>query len=165
MNKTIILCQDEYEAQKLSNFIFNKDGRDTFISEILNVVGNEIIVSLKDKSAHSIIVKDNQEVETFVDFIQSVIEKEHKILDVKIPGGASELSQVICAVGLCQNLGALRALASEGIQRGHMGLHARNLAVQAGAKDGEIDKVAEMLKRSGTVRADVAEKFLSEIRE
>ena len=88
-----------------------------------------------------------------------------KILDVKIPGGASELSQVICAVGLCQNLGALRALASEGIQRGHMGLHARNLAVQAGAKGGEIDKVAEMLKRSGTVRADVAEKFLSEVRE
>ena len=88
-----------------------------------------------------------------------------KILDVKIPGGAAELSQVICAVGLCQNLGALRALASEGIQRGHMGLHARNLAVQAGAEGREIDKVAEMLKRSGTVRADVAEKFLSEIRE
>ncbi len=88
-----------------------------------------------------------------------------KILDVKIPGGASELSQIICAVGLCQNLGALRALASEGIQRGHMGLHARNLAVQAGAKQSEIDKVAEMLKHSGTVRADVAEKFLSEIRE
>ena len=88
-----------------------------------------------------------------------------KILDVKIPGGASELSQVICAVGLCQNLGALRALASEGIQRGHMGLHARNLAVQTGAKNEEIDKVAEMLKRSGTVRADVAEKFLSEIRK
>ena len=88
-----------------------------------------------------------------------------KILDVKIPGGAAELSQVICAVGLCQNLGALRALASEGIQRGHMGLHARNLAVQAGAEGREIDKVAEMLKRSGTVRADVAEKFLSEIRD
>lgn len=87
-----------------------------------------------------------------------------KILGVKIPGGASELSQIICAVGLCQNLGALRALASEGIQRGHMGLHARNLAVQAGAKDNEIDKVAEMLKQSGTVRADVAEKFLSELR-
>jgi hydroxymethylglutaryl-CoA reductase len=87
-----------------------------------------------------------------------------KILGVKIPGGASELSQIICAVGLCQNLGALRALASEGIQRGHMGLHARNLAVQAGAKDNEIDEVAEMLKQSGTVRADVAEKFLSELR-
>ncbi len=69
----------------------NKDGKDTFISEILNVVGNEIIVSLKDKSAHSIIVKDNQEVETFVDFIQSVIEKEHKILDVKILENSIEI--------------------------------------------------------------------------
>ena len=88
-----------------------------------------------------------------------------KLLDVKIPGGAAELSQIICAVGLCQNLGALRDLAYELIQRGHMGLHARNLAVHAGAKNDEIDKVAEMLKRSGTVRADVAEKFLSEIRE
>ena len=88
-----------------------------------------------------------------------------KILGVSIPGGAAELSQIICAVGLCQNLGALRALASEGIQRGHMGLHARNLAVQAGAKKEEIDKLAEMLKRSGKVRADMAEKFLAEIRE
>tara|TARA_B100001079_G_scaffold28258_1_gene21437 strand:- start:359 stop:643 length:285 start_codon:yes stop_codon:yes gene_type:complete len=91
LNKTIVLCQDKYEAQKLSNFIFNKDGKDTFISEILNVVDNEIIVSLKDKSAHSIIVKDNQEVETFVDFIQSVIEKEHKILDVKILENSVEI--------------------------------------------------------------------------
>ena len=91
LNKTIILCQDKYEAQKLSNFIFNKDGKDTFISEILNVVGNEIIVSLKDKSAHSIIVKDNQEVETFIDFIQSVIEKEHKILDAKILENSVEI--------------------------------------------------------------------------
>ena len=88
-----------------------------------------------------------------------------KILDVAIPGGAEELAQVICAVGLCQNLGALRALASEGIQRGHMGLHARNLAVQAGAEKNEIDNLAEMLKRSGKVRADMAEKFLAEIRE
>ena len=88
-----------------------------------------------------------------------------KILDVKIPGGAAELSQVICAVGLCQNLGALRALASEGIQRGHMGLHARNLAVQAGAKGKEIDVLAEKLKQSGKVRADIAEKLLTEIRK
>ena len=46
-----------------------------------------------------------------------------------------------------------------------MGLHARNLAVQAGAEKSEIDELAEMLKRSGKVRADMAEKFLSEIRE
>ena len=88
-----------------------------------------------------------------------------KILDVKIPGGAAELSQVICAVGLCQNLGALRALASEGIQRGHMGLHARNLAVQVGATGKEIDIVAEKLKQSGKVRADIAEEILSNIRK
>jgi len=88
-----------------------------------------------------------------------------KILNLEIPGGAAVLSQIICSVGLCQNLGALRALASEGIQRGHMGLHARNLAVQAGAGKDEINELAEMLKRSGKVRADMAEKFLKEIRE
>tara|TARA_Y100001970_G_scaffold146506_2_gene179893 strand:- start:6881 stop:8155 length:1275 start_codon:yes stop_codon:yes gene_type:complete len=88
-----------------------------------------------------------------------------KILDVKIPGGAAELSQVICAVGLCQNLGALRALASEGIQRGHMGLHARNLAVQVGAEGKEIDIVAERLKQAGKVRVDKAEEILLEIRK
>ncbi len=88
-----------------------------------------------------------------------------KILDLQIPGGASVLSQIICSVGLCQNLGALRALASEGIQRGHMGLHARNLAVQAGANENEIDILAEKLKVSGKVRADIAEKLLKEMRK
>ena len=75
-----------------------------------------------------------------------------------------ELAGIIAAVGLCQNLGALRALASEGIQRGHMGLHARNLAVAAGAEEGEIEAVAERLKREGKVRADLAAQFLEELR-
>ena len=88
-----------------------------------------------------------------------------KIMGLKIPGGAEKLSQVICAVGLCQNLGALRALASEGIQRGHMGLHARNLAIQVGASDKEIDEVSERMKREGKVRADVAEVYLKELRD
>tara|TARA_B100000029_G_scaffold52123_1_gene47392 strand:+ start:624 stop:1898 length:1275 start_codon:yes stop_codon:yes gene_type:complete len=88
-----------------------------------------------------------------------------KILGLEIPGGAEKLSQIICAVGLCQNLGALRALASEGIQRGHMGLHARNLAIQVGAKDDEIGKVSERMKREGKVRADMAEAYLKELRE
>ena len=55
-----------------------------------------------------------------------------KILDVK---SANEFAEVLAAVGLAQNLGALRALANEGIQRGHMSLHARNIAITAGAKD------------------------------
>ena len=88
-----------------------------------------------------------------------------KILGLEIPGGAEKLSQIICAVGLCQNLGALRALASEGIQRGHMGLHARNLAIQVGAEGEEINKVSERMKRDGKVRADIAEKYLKELRE
>ena len=88
-----------------------------------------------------------------------------KMMGLEIPGGAEKLAGIIAAVGLCQNLGALRALASEGIQRGHMGLHARNLAVAAGAEDSEIDAVAERLKREGKVRADLAEQFLKELRE
>jgi hydroxymethylglutaryl-CoA reductase len=88
-----------------------------------------------------------------------------KMMGLEIPGGAEQLAGIIAAVGLCQNLGALRALASEGIQRGHMGLHARNLAVAAGAEDSEIDAVAERLKREGKVRADLAEQFLKELRE
>ena len=84
MNEILILCEDKYEAQKLSGFIFSKDGKEPFISEILNVVDNEIVISLKDKSAHSVLLKDDQQVEVFVDFIQSVIEKEDKILKVSI---------------------------------------------------------------------------------
>jgi hypothetical protein len=79
-----IVCLDKYEAEKLANLIFIKDGQETFITEILNVVENEIVVLLKDKSAHSILFKDNKEVESFADFIQSVIEKQHKITDTVI---------------------------------------------------------------------------------
>ena len=84
MNEILILCEDKYEAQKLSGFIFSKNGKEPFISEILNVVDNEIVISLKDKSAHSVLLKDDHQVEAFVDFIQSVIEKEDKILKMSI---------------------------------------------------------------------------------
>ncbi len=55
---------------------------ETYITEILNVIENEIIVSVKDKSAHSVILKDNNQVINFADFIQSVLEKKHRIIDV-----------------------------------------------------------------------------------
>ena len=84
--KRKITCQDKYEAQKLASLIFIKDGKETFINEILNVVDNEIVVMLKDKSAHSVLLKDNSQVETFADFIQSVIEKKHKISDILTSG-------------------------------------------------------------------------------
>ena len=77
---------------------------------------------------------------------------------------AAELAEIILAVGLAQNAGAVRALATEGIQRGHMALHARNIAVTAGAELGEIDQVvARMIAEKG-VRAEFAEKVLAELR-
>ncbi len=82
--KVSIACDDEYEAQKFASLIFIKDGKETYISSILNVIGNELVISLKDKSAHSILLKDQANVEKFADFIQSVIDKEHKIISTRV---------------------------------------------------------------------------------
>jgi hydroxymethylglutaryl-CoA reductase len=84
-----------------------------------------------------------------------------RILDVK---SAQELGEIAVAVGLAQNLGALRALATEGIQRGHMALHARNLALAAGAMGEEIDRVARRMAEERDVRADRAATLLREMR-
>lgn len=78
--KKKFLCIDKYEAQKLANLLFIKDGSETFITHVLDMIENEIIVGLKDKSAHSILLKDQNQAEMFADFIQSVIEKQHKII-------------------------------------------------------------------------------------
>ncbi|MBC7236256.1 MAG: hydroxymethylglutaryl-CoA reductase, degradative [Chloroflexi bacterium] len=77
---------------------------------------------------------------------------------------ARELAQVMAAVGLGQNLAALRALAMEGIQRGHMKLHARQVAMAAGAEGDEVTHVAERLVQEGKVRIDRAEEVLRELR-
>lgn len=83
-----------------------------------------------------------------------------KILNVK---SANEFAEVLVAVGLAQNIAALRALASEGIQRGHMSLHARNIAVNAGATDAQIDVVAERMVSERKVRVDRAKEILEEL--
>jgi hydroxymethylglutaryl-CoA reductase len=83
-----------------------------------------------------------------------------KILNVK---SANEFGEVLAAVGLAQNLAALRALSNEGIQRGHMGLHARNIAVTAGAKDDMVDKVAERMVKERKIRVDRAKEILEEL--
>ena len=61
--------------------IFVKEGNETFITEVLNVFDNEVVFSIKDKSAHSVLLRDKNQVEIFIDFIQSVVDKKHKILD------------------------------------------------------------------------------------
>ncbi|MGC2942599.1 hydroxymethylglutaryl-CoA reductase, degradative [Brevibacterium sp. FAM 24638] len=77
---------------------------------------------------------------------------------------AADLGSVIMAVGLAQNAAALRALATEGIQRGHMSLHARNVAVTAGAQPHEVDRIVELLVSDGAVRVEHAADLLKELR-
>ena len=75
---------------------------------------------------------------------------------------AHELAEVIVSVGLAQNLAALRALATEGIQKGHMSLHARQVALAAGALASEVERVAQRMIEEGTIRIDRAQEILKE---
>jgi len=84
-----------------------------------------------------------------------------KLLGVK---SARELGEVLACVGLAQNFAALRALATEGIQRGHMELHARNLAASAGARPDEVDRVVARLVAEHAIRFDRAKAILEELR-
>jgi hydroxymethylglutaryl-CoA reductase len=85
-----------------------------------------------------------------------------KLMGVKT---ARDLAEIITAVGLAQNLAALRALATEGIQRGHMSLHARQVAIAAGATPDEVQRIADRMVQEKAVRLDRAEMILKEIRE
>ena len=80
-----------------------------------------------------------------------------KILGVK---KANELSEIIASVGLAQNFAAMRALATEGIQRGHMNLHAKNIAVQAGATGKQIDEVANQMITEKNINETSAREIL-----
>ncbi len=82
-----------------------------------------------------------------------------KILGVKT---ARELGEVMASVGLAQNMAALRALAAEGIQKGHMSLHARNIAAMAGAQGDLIDLVADKMVAERKIRLDRARELLIE---
>ncbi len=83
-----------------------------------------------------------------------------KLMGVKT---AAELAEIIVSVGLAQNLAALRALATEGIQRGHMGLHARQVAVAAGARPDQVDTLAQKLVNEKNIRIDRAVELLKEM--
>jgi uncharacterized protein YaaQ len=91
--KIEIICDDKYEAQKLASLIFIKEGKETYITGILNVIKNELVISLKDKSAHSILLKNEEMVESFADFIQSVIDKEHKLISTRIIENVVEITK------------------------------------------------------------------------
>ena len=73
MSKTRVQCQDKYEAQKLASIIYLQEKGETFLHAVIGVYGQEVVLALKDKSAHSVIMADSSNAETFVDFAQSVI--------------------------------------------------------------------------------------------
>ena len=85
-----------------------------------------------------------------------------KLMDLK---SARQLAEIVAAVGLAQNLAALRALATDGIQRGHMRLHARQIAITAGAAGDEIRKLAARLIEENEIRIDRAKEVLAAWRE
>jgi len=85
-----------------------------------------------------------------------------KILGVK---SAKELAEVVASLGLAQNFAALFALSTVGIQKGHMSLHAKNIAVMAGAQGEEIEKLAGQLVHDGKVKLDYAKELLEKIRK
>lgn len=91
--KKRIVCEDKYEAQKLASLIYVKDNNETFITGILEIIENELIIVLKDKSAHSILLKDKSEAESFADFIQSVVEKINQISDTKVIENVIEITK------------------------------------------------------------------------
>ena len=80
MSKVEIVAQDKYEAQKLASLIFVKEGNETFITEIIDVFETEIVISIKDKSVHSVVLKDQIQVSKFTDFMQSVFDKKDGII-------------------------------------------------------------------------------------
>jgi len=84
-----------------------------------------------------------------------------KILGIKT---AQELAEVVASLGLAQNFAAVFALSTVGIQKGHMSLHAKNIAVMAGAKGDQIDKVAEQMVKEKKIKLDRAKEILDEIR-
>ena len=93
--------------------------------------------------------------------LHPTVQLAHRILGISTAG---ELAQVIGAVGLAQNMAAVKALATTGIQRGHMSLHARSVAATAGATSAELDTLVDMLIADGDIKIARAEELLVELR-
>jgi predicted choloylglycine hydrolase len=91
--KKEIVCADHYEAQKLASLIYIKDDKEIFINGILDIIENEIVISLKDKSAHSVLFQDREQADLFADYIQSVIENIHTIKDTKVVENIVEITK------------------------------------------------------------------------
>lgn len=86
-------CADTYEAQKLAGLVYPGGDGEAYVREVLNVVENEIVVSGRDMAAHSIMLRDADSVERFVDFVQSVLEGAHRITGTEVYGDVVEIAK------------------------------------------------------------------------
>ena len=83
----------------------------------------------------------------------------------QLPGGVAivlfkQIAEVVAVVGLAQNFAAVRALATDGIQKGHMALHAKNVAITAGATDDEVDKIVKQMIADKKINVEYAKELL-----
>lgn len=92
------------------------------------------------------------------------LEQAEAALGIIGAGDATELARVVAAVGLAQNLAALRALVTDGIQKGHMSMHSRALAITVGARGEQIERVAELLRAAPRMNQDTARALLEQVR-
>ncbi|RNJ74698.1 MAG: hypothetical protein D9C04_00530 [Nitrosopumilus sp. B06] len=88
-----VRCADKYEAQKLAGLIFVRDSGQTNIMSILNIIENELVMSVRDKSAHSVMLYDASNVEIFADFCQSIFDGEHVLKSTKPSGDIVEMTK------------------------------------------------------------------------
>ena len=95
METTIrIRCADKYEAQKVSSMVLVKKSPQTYISAILDIIDNEMVVSLQDKSAHSLVLYDGQEAEALAGYLQSVLDGVHRITSAETLDDTVQMTKV-----------------------------------------------------------------------
>lgn len=96
-HEIVIACEDNYEAQKLASLILVRDTPDegpngedadrTYLKAVINVIANEVIISLADGSSHSVLFEDEAAADAFVDFVQSVTEGRHRLIMTRVAWG------------------------------------------------------------------------------
>lgn len=87
-----VKCADKYEAQKVASMVLGK-GRRTYVAAILDIIGSEVVVSLRDGSAHSMVLESAKDAETLAGYMQSVLEGSHRILSAEPAGSAVRMSK------------------------------------------------------------------------
>jgi len=148
-----VACGQDWRAVEAGAHAYAaRDGRYTSLSRWGKTGGGDLVGTLEMPLAVGIVGGASR--------VHPTARVALKVLGV---GSARELSEVMAAVGLAQNLGAIRALATEGIQRGHMELHARQVAVAAGATGDLVDRVARQMVAERVIRPTRAKEILEEI--